>query len=328
LSSARAGDFNWQAGAVDPDPLRLEEADPLWAARFETLAGQLRGVLMGLPVEVEHVGSTSVPGLAAKPILDIDVVVPSAELLVEVVARLDQAGYRHKGMRGVAGREAFDSPTGDPSHHLYAVVAGSKPHLDHVLFRDLLRHRSDLASRYEAVKRANAARLPNDLAAYTDAKTEVVAELLAIAREGAGVAADPDAVEVDGIVYRWRAPVADSDVVDLHAAAFPGSADSEPSWWRRQRPLSLGWVTAHAGDRLVGFANLAWDGHRHSFLLDVAVHPDHRRRNIGSTVIERAVAEGRAAGCEWLHVDFEPHLARFYQRAGFLPTAAGLRRLM
>jgi GNAT superfamily N-acetyltransferase len=142
------------------------------------------------------------------------------------------------------------------------------------------------------------------------------------------VAADPDAVEVDGIVYRWRAPVADSDVVDLHAAAFPGSADSEPSWWRRQRPLSLGWVTAHAGDRLVGFANLAWDGHRHSFLLDVAVHPDHRRRNIGSTVIERAVAEGRAAGCEWLHVDFEPHLARFYQRAGFLPTAAGLRRLM
>jgi GrpB-like predicted nucleotidyltransferase (UPF0157 family) len=168
----------------------LAEHDPLWANRFEELAAPLRACLIGLPVTVDHVGSTSVSGLAAKPIIDIDVVVESAAIVPSAVLRLEAIGYRREGTLGIPGREAFQSPPSTSAHHLYVVVRGSRPHLDHVLFRDLLRRRRDLADRYEAVKRANAHRLPGDRAGYTDAKLEVVAELLAIARREAGLPED------------------------------------------------------------------------------------------------------------------------------------------
>lgn len=144
---------------MDDEPLRLGEADPTWAEQFDALAAKLRSVLAGLPVDIEYVGSTSVPGIAATPIIDVDVVMPSVDLLVAVAVRLKQAGYQPKGMRGVAGREAFDGPPGHPTHYLYVVVSGSKARLDHMLFRDLLGRRSDPAGRYEAVKRVNTDRL-------------------------------------------------------------------------------------------------------------------------------------------------------------------------
>jgi GrpB-like predicted nucleotidyltransferase (UPF0157 family) len=282
--------------------LTLSEPDEGWAEAFERLAARLRAALVGLPVEVEHVGSTSVPGLAAKPILDVDVVMTSAADLPAISARLEELGYRAKGVRGIPGREAFDMPPGPPAHHLYAVVAGSKAHLDHVLLRDLLRARPDLAGRYEAVKRANAHLLLDDRMAYTDVKTEVITELLAIARVQAGLRADPTSIEVDGVTYQWRFPVPDDQVVALHAAAFGDDANTDPTSWRRQRPLSLGWVTAILGGDptvLIGFANVAWNGDRHAFLLDVAVHPARQRRGIATRIVNRAATEAQAVGCEW-----------------------------
>jgi GrpB-like predicted nucleotidyltransferase (UPF0157 family)/predicted N-acetyltransferase YhbS len=299
--------------------------DPEWPRRFEALAGRLRAALKGVPCAIEHVGSTAVPGLAAKPIIDIDVAVRAQADVEHAIRRLIEVGYTAKGPRGIPGREAFDQPPDGPVHHLYVVVAGSKPHLDHVLFRDLLRRRRDLAERYEAVKLANSAMLGIDRARYTDAKADVISEFLEIARIEVGLAADPGADKHDGIVYRWRAPVSDQAVCDLHAKAFRSRAD--PYRWRRARPLSLGWVTAHDGELIVGFVNLAWDGDRHAFVLDLAVIPGHQHRGIGRRLVARARAEARAAGCDWLHVDYEPDLAEFYTRCGFAPTTAGLQHL-
>lgn len=81
--------------------------DPAWAGEFERLAAVIRGALGELALAVEHVGSTSVPGLAAKPVLDVAAVVPSADGLPVAVARLAALGYRHRGDLGIAGREAF-----------------------------------------------------------------------------------------------------------------------------------------------------------------------------------------------------------------------------
>ena len=303
----------------------LAEYDPTWPVRFAELEVGLRAALRGLSAEVEHVGSTSVPGLAAKPMLDIDVVVPTSADVSAAVERLERAGYRAKGTRGVPGREAFDQPPGGPVHALYVVVAGSKPHLDHVLLRDLLRRRPDLAARYESVKRANADRLPADWLGYTDAKADLITQLLVLARSDAGLPVDPGAVEENGVVYQWRATVDDRDIDELHADAFgeaPGSYR-----WRRSRPLSLGWVTASEDGRLIGFLNVAWDGDRHAFLLDTAVASDRRRLGIGRRVVAKALEEARNAGCEWVHVDYEPHLIGFYGACGFTPITAGLRHM-
>ncbi|GGL01073.1 GNAT family N-acetyltransferase [Deinococcus radiotolerans] len=91
---------------------------------------------------------------------------------------------------------------------------------------------------------------------------------------------------------------------------------------------SLTWITAQAGEQLVGFVNVAWDGGAHAFLLDTTVHPDWQRRGIGTRLVQEAVRAARQqAGVEWLHVDFEPQLATFYRGCGFTSTRAGLIHL-
>jgi GNAT superfamily N-acetyltransferase len=127
-------------------------------------------------------------------------------------------------------------------------------------------------------------------------------------------------------VLGWREPVSDDEIVDLTRSH---GGEPEPGWWDRVRGHSLGWVTARDDDgTLVGFVNVAWDGGDHAFLIDTKTRPSHQRRGVGTAVVRRAVEEARAAGCEWLFVDFEPHLRAFYLEAcGFRPTAAGLVHL-
>jgi ribosomal protein S18 acetylase RimI-like enzyme len=100
-------------------------------------------------------------------------------------------------------------------------------------------------------------------------------------------------------------------------------------WWDRVREQSLGWVVARAEDgSVVGFVNVAWDGGDHAFLLDPKVRGSLQRRGIGKRLVALAAQHAKAAGCEWLHVDFEPELEPFYLDAcGFRPTPAGLIRL-
>jgi GNAT superfamily N-acetyltransferase len=86
-------------------------------------------------------------------------------------------------------------------------------------------------------------------------------------------------------------------------------------------------VTAFTSRRLIGFVNVATDGAEHAFLLDPTVDPDYRRRGIGTELVRRAADVARERGCTWLHVDFEPALTSFYQRAGFRDTLAGVMQL-
>ena len=128
------------------------------------------------------------------------------------------------------------------------------------------------------------------------------------------------------IEYRWRGPVTDTEMVALVAAH---GGQSAAGWWDQVRPYSLGWVTARLpGADLVGFVNVAWDGGDHALLLDTKVAGEHQRRGIATELVGRAARHAKAAGCEWLHVDFEEGLAAFYFDAcGFRPTPAGLIHL-
>ena len=127
-----------------------------------------------------------------------------------------------------------------------------------------------------------------------------------------------------GIAYRWRGAFADPDLNVLHAEAFEHRM-LDDSWIAQVDGHSFGWVTAHDGEVLVGFVNVAWDGGVHAFLLDTVVAKSHRRRGIGAGLVRTAVEHVKGAGLEWLHVDFEPHLRSFYLEAcGFTPADAGL----
>lgn len=100
----------------------------------------------------------------------------------------------------------------------------------------------------------------------------------------------------------------------------------ERGWWDKIRRHSLGWVTARSSDgELVGFVNVAWDGSDHAFLIDPKTRGSFQHRGIGTRLVRMAAERAKAAGCDWLHVDFEPRLRTFYFDAcGFAPTDAGL----
>ncbi|WP_212520991.1 GNAT family N-acetyltransferase [Actinospica acidithermotolerans] len=126
------------------------------------------------------------------------------------------------------------------------------------------------------------------------------------------------------IAYEWRGEFANDAVNVLHAEGF-GHPYLDIDWHTQVHRHSLGWVCARDGEELVGFVNVAWDGDAHAFVLDTLVASHARRRGIGTGLIATAVEHAKAAGCEWLHVDFEDHLAGYYFDAcGFVPTRAGL----
>lgn len=126
------------------------------------------------------------------------------------------------------------------------------------------------------------------------------------------------------IEYRARPAVTNAELNQLFAVSWPNhrSFDFTP-----ELEHSLTYVCAYDGDELIGYVRVAWDGGIHAFLLEPTVRPDLRRRGIGRSLVDRAVAIARERGMEWVHVDYEPHLRAFYEACGFRPTDAGLIRL-
>ena len=132
------------------------------------------------------------------------------------------------------------------------------------------------------------------------------------------------------ISFEWRGEFNGEEANRLHADAFGHRVYevAEWDWPALVSRHSLGWVTVRDDDELVGFANVVWDGLVHAWIQDVMVASVSRNQGIGREVVAKAVEGARAAGCEWLHVDFDDDLRGFYiDDCGFTPTNAGLIRL-
>jgi GNAT superfamily N-acetyltransferase len=126
------------------------------------------------------------------------------------------------------------------------------------------------------------------------------------------------------ISYQWRGPVRNRELNELHAEGFSHPL-LDDDWEAQLAGHSLGWVCARDGGKLAGFVNVAWDGGVHAFILDTLVATEARRHGIGTQLVAIAADHAHAAGCEWLHVDFEEHLRSFYfGSCGFRPAPAGL----
>lgn len=155
----------------------IEDYDPRWPQQFETLRLRVANLLNGLAVAIEHVGSTSVPGLAAKPIIDVDVLLKSAADLPAVISALASIGYQHRGDLGIPGREAFRAPAGGSPHHLYVCTTGME-YRRHISFRDHLRAHPQDANAYAALKRELGLKFGEDREGYNNAKREFVEGIL------------------------------------------------------------------------------------------------------------------------------------------------------
>lgn len=159
-------------------PVVIVDYNPEWPAQFAVLASTVKAAIGSVLLRIEHVGSTAVPGLAAKPIIDFDAVV-SAEAVPEAIRRLEAIGYTHKGDQGIPGREAFRPPQGPVPHHLYVCPSDNAELAAHLRFRDALRADRSLAMDYSRLKRELAVRFGADRAGYCDAKSSFIQEVLA-----------------------------------------------------------------------------------------------------------------------------------------------------
>jgi GrpB-like predicted nucleotidyltransferase (UPF0157 family) len=172
-------------GPRDRTPRRIELADPdpAWPVRFEEHRARVAAALGERALQVEHVGSTSVPGLRAKPVVDVLVAVPDPED-PDVVARLEAAGYALR-VREPGHRMLVPADPAAPRAHVHVWAAGD-PEVERVLlFRDRLRADDGDRARYQARKEELADRLWTDANYYAEAKSAVVEEVVARARAAA-----------------------------------------------------------------------------------------------------------------------------------------------
>jgi GrpB-like predicted nucleotidyltransferase (UPF0157 family) len=160
-------------GGREPRPIAIVEHDPAWAHRFGALRAPLAAALGSVAVRIEHVGSTAVPGLAAKPIVDVQVAVADPDREELFVPALEWLGYVLRVRE--PGHRMLRTPALDVHVHVWR--AGGEDERRHLLFRDWLRRSAADRERYARVKRRLAARDWEDMNAYADAKTPVIAEI-------------------------------------------------------------------------------------------------------------------------------------------------------
>lgn len=156
--------------------------DPEWKNDFEEIKQEIVSAIGDLIVCVEHVGSTSVEGLSAKPIIDIDVVISDYSVFDSIVSRLSAIGYTYEGDLGIKDREAFkysDKPH-LRKHHLYVCPQNSKELLRHITFRDFLRNNPEAVKKYSKVKETGAKLFPDNMDKYIEYKSPCIEELYSL----------------------------------------------------------------------------------------------------------------------------------------------------
>ena len=166
---------------LEPGVVRLADYDARWPLLFAAEEERIRSQCRTLALRLEHVGGTSIPGMCAKPVLDIAAAHPRAARIEDYVAAFVRAGYQFRGERGLPGRQYFRR--GQPrTYHVHLVEEDSQLWRDYIAFRDYLRAHAEISDRFAEVKRALAARFGTDREGYTNAKSPHVQEILRLAR--------------------------------------------------------------------------------------------------------------------------------------------------
>ena len=153
--------------------------DVAWQSAFEKIKGEIEEAIDDLIIGIEHVGSTSVEGLSAKPCIDIDVIIKDYSVFTAVVEALKGIGYIHEGDLGIKDREAFKY-TDKPylmMHHLYVCPQYSEELHRHITFRDFLRSNHEAVKKYSLIKEKAAKLFPNDIEGYIEYKSPCIEEL-------------------------------------------------------------------------------------------------------------------------------------------------------
>ena len=160
----------------------VEPYNIIWKQDFQNIKAEIEEVLGDLALSIEHAGSTSVEGLSAKPIIDIDVVIEDRLILDDVILALKKIGYTHEGDQGIEGREAFKYQGKEHlrKHHLYVCAKDASELRRHIGFRDYLRNHPEAVAEYSRVKTEGAIKYPYDIDGYIAYKSDFIEQIYEI----------------------------------------------------------------------------------------------------------------------------------------------------
>ncbi|MBT3603517.1 MAG: GrpB family protein [Candidatus Latescibacteria bacterium] len=158
--------------------ISVVDYDPTWPVTFEHLRSNIWPTISDIATTIEHIGSTSVVGLSAKPIIDMTIVVPNISQMPTLIDRLYTINYTHQGDQGVPGREAFKRQESTPAHHLYACEKNNLGFRNHLAIRDYMKQHPEAVQAYGDLKKQLAAQFPSDIDAYVDGKTDFLLNIL------------------------------------------------------------------------------------------------------------------------------------------------------
>ena len=156
--------------------------DSNWKTDFEKIKYEIENVIGDVIIGIEHVGSTAVEGMSAKPCIDIDVIIRDYSVFDDIAKKLETIGYIHEGDLGIKDREAFrytDKPHLQ-NHHLYVCPQYSSELHRHIRFRDFLRNNPESVKKYSAVKEKAAELFPDNIDEYIGYKSPCISELYAL----------------------------------------------------------------------------------------------------------------------------------------------------
>lgn len=167
--------------------VRVEEYNPEWPIQFQKIKYEIEKILIGVQyISIEHVGSTSVPGLAAKPVIDISVISEQEHVDAAIYALTNEGGYTYAGTLGIPDRHVCAKAGGVPPHNLYVSVKGCQSIRNHLGLRDVCRKDASLRDRYGQVKLELSQREWKNVDEYCQAKNDIISSIL----EQAGLSED------------------------------------------------------------------------------------------------------------------------------------------
>ncbi len=299
---------------VTRDAVTVVAYDETWPAQFEYHASRLRKKLGHHAIRVEHVGSTSVPGLSAKPIIDIDVLVASAEDESSYMPPMQELGYRivirepwwH-------GHRMFIDESGAVNLHVWPDGAGEP--IRHILFRNWLRTHSDDRARYAQSKTTLSREFEDEPDRYNLAKNAVIDSIYAKIFEAGRVRIrsyrSDDASETLRVFERAVSITARSHYSEPEIAAWLGANRPLTDWGTDREAVST--FVADVDGEVVGFADLSPAGYIDRLFVD----PDHGRLGVGSTLLNHVLEIARDRSVELVSTHASMVARPVFERAGF-----------
>ena len=321
--------------------VELHEHNAAWSCIFDEERTHLQNAVGETVLDIQHVGSTSIPAIPAKPIIDIAIAVENFEEATRCIEPLIELGYEYKGENGIPRRHYFcKGPPEAGTHHLHMNEAKSADWMSQIAFRDYLRANPALAGEYAAVKRQLAEEFPNDRMAYTECKTGIIGKIMTKAL--------PDILptigqEITGRTYKWdrtcyrwwQATVVEVTDETIVTQSMPGNTVFQPTEnWISQygirttywfdRPYNLLEVRNPDGSLLEIYVNIASplrlkgnELHFTDYELDVVMHADQAPEIVDQDEFAEATekfgySEAFQAHC-WEAADEAVELARSWK---------------